>query len=213
MPLVPFGTVVQAPEVVVAVIVIVAAVVRAAQRAVRRWRVTRIAAQLPGLMPTLCDVPDAIHFRSVLVDCGQFLSLWLHAKGPGAKISKFWSPEWRSSLCSAVVGGQWTQARRAAVPDWGIEDARCQLCRGEVGTLEHRFRCPATLPEGGWPAPGPKAGNILEHLSLDRRKWLQTRGLLLLRAPLERGQAEGCFTWHKPVPVDDPALEEAIWHF
>ena len=134
-----------------------AAVVKAAQGAVRRWRVQRLAAQHSGLLPPSCDLPDFVHFPSVVVDCGQFLSPLLHAKGSGARASSDWSPAWLSSLFSAVVGGQWPQARRAAVPAWGIHDARCQLCLGAVGTLEHRHRCPATVPAGGWPAPAPRA--------------------------------------------------------
>ena len=62
-------------------------------------------------------------------------------------------------LVSATTGGQWTQARKAAVKSWSTTD-RCQLCLHEVGTIQHRFNCRETLPLGGWPRAPRSAGSF-----------------------------------------------------
>ena len=56
-------------------------------------------------------------------------------------------------LGSAMNGGQWSQARKAQVPSFETTSSLCQLCLQEVGTLQHRARCKATLPAEGWPKP------------------------------------------------------------
>ena len=80
-----------------------------------------------------------------------------------------WKPMYRGDLASAACGGQWTQARKAAVTRFGIDDNRCQLCLNSVGTLEHRFCCETTRPEGGWPPPPPAASLALTSLSEQRQ--------------------------------------------
>ena len=104
-------------------------------------------------------------------------------KGAGAKSCSEWSPTWRGDLASTISGGQWTQARKARVSDWGITDSRCQLCMQAVGTLEHRFSCASATPSEGWPGPPKAAIHLLGRLSARRKNLLSTRGLLVLRLP------------------------------
>ena len=79
-----------------------AAIVRAGQRSVRRWRVQRIATELPGLLPSSCDLPDMVHFtESVTVDCGSVLHPFVHGRGQGSRTTVDWSPAWRGDLASA----------------------------------------------------------------------------------------------------------------
>ena len=73
------------------------------------------------------------------------------------------------------------------------EDKSCQLCKETVGTLEHRFHCRATTPEEGWPLPPKKAKLAVETLASNRLRILKTRGLLVLRVPVQRPSQEGNF--------------------
>ena len=82
------------------------------------------------------------------------------------------------------------------MPSWNITDSSCQLCKSAPGTIEHRFDCPATRPPGGWPAPPPEAAELSDGLGAQRRQWLRTRGLLVLRIPAPPDRGEGFFNWH-----------------
>ena len=190
-----------------------AAIVLACQRSVRRWRLARMGEVLPGLIPATCDIPDLAHFRhTVLVDFASILAPFVNARGAGARASDSWSPAWKGALTSAICGGQWPQARRAAVPSWNITDSSCQLCKAAVGTLGHRFECPATRPPEGWPAPPAEAAGVAQSLSSTRRQWLHTRGLLVLRVPSPPDRGEGSFAWHAPPDLTCPLLEDATWY-
>ena len=118
------------------------AVAAACRDTVRRWRLLRIGRALPGLIPDKCDVGDPNQPHSVLVDLYFAAQPFLRGTGIGSRPADDWKPIWRHSLLSAACGGQWPQARKASVPQFGITDPLCQLCHEHLGTIEHRFECP-----------------------------------------------------------------------
>ena len=172
-----------------------AAVANAAKHSVRRWRLNRLVRSMPGLEPKYCDVgspycPEGTLLVDFAAPPGQVL-----CGRASDKKGVDWLPCWRGHLASAISGGQWPQARKAAVPSWGISDKRCQVCYEEVGTLEHRFRCAATRPAGGWPEPPPSASIALSGIGADRKRLLQTRAMLVLRVPRPPLHRAEWFTW------------------
>ena len=188
-----------------------AAIVKAVQQAVRRWRLNRIADLLPGLVPDAPDIqPTYTNQPMRLVDFSHVLAPLVHGRGAAGRVSDDWSPARKGELASACTGGQWTQARRAQVPAWNIDDNRCQLCLQATGTLEHRLRCATTTPEGGWPQPPPKARLALQKLSANRLRLLQTRALLVLKVPIMRPKLEGDLEWLLEPDFNDPIMDEAM---
>ena len=119
-----------------------------------------------------------------------------------------WKDTWRGHLASAASGGQWPQARKAAAR-FGIQDKNCQLCKLEVGTLEHRFYCSATRPANGWPEPPQGALLALERLNPIRRRLLQTRALLVLRVPRPPILRTEWFRWLVAPP---DCIEYCTWY-
>jgi len=106
-----------------------AALVAAGRESVRRWRLLRAGEAIPGLILASCDVGDPWPSGgTILCDFSMLLAPFLNAAGSGAATCENWCPQWRGDLASAISGGQWPQTRKAAVPNWGIEDSRCQLC-------------------------------------------------------------------------------------
>jgi hypothetical protein len=188
------------------------AIATACRDSVRRWRVTRIGALLPGLIPESCDIGAPVcPGGTVLVDFASVSGPLTKGTGAAARKTDTWDPAWRHSLVSAASGGQWPQARKAAVAKWNISDANCQLCMAQIGTLEHRFECAATMPEAGWPTVPPAAALAMGRLSAARKAYLRTRGLLVLRLPAPPVEADGRFTWLvEPPPF---AETELCWHF
>ena len=160
-----------------------------------------MASAMPGLLPQHCDVgAPSCPEGTILIDCADALGQLLQGKR-GRKEGDGWNPKWRGHLASAVSGGQWPQTRKAAVPRWHIVDKNCQLCHQEVGTLEHRFRCPKTCPPEGWPEPPEQASLALDRLLRDRRRLLQTRAMLVLRVPRPPLERSEWFTWYLEPPV------------
>ena len=186
-----------------------AAIAVAVRQSVRRWRLSKLYQALPALVPQFCDVgapecPDG----TIVVDFAAALGQVMSSRNPGI-LGAGWTAKWRGDLASAVSGGQWPQARRAAVPAWGIHVSNCQLCNQETGTLEHRFRCRATRPAEGWPASPKQAALILERISQERQRLLQTRALLTLRLPKPLNMSTEWFKWYVEPP---DALDDAIWY-
>ena len=179
------------------------AISAACRDSVRRWRIRRVGIAVPGLIPDACDVgaPES-ETGTVLVDFSHVLTPLTTARGSGAHRTALWDPQWSSSLVSAIVNGQWSQVRKAAVPDWLIDDKSCQLCHAATGTLEHRFGCIATLPKEGWPSPPQDACNLLSRISEQRKRILATRGLPVLRLPAPLPQGDGSFEWIVEPPTD-----------
>ena len=140
--------------------IVIAAECRAS---VRRWRLRQANDVLPGLIPPTPDAGPAVpsaadRFVTALSSTGSLLKGRACKKIAGM-VSSLWHPRAKGDLASAIVGGQWTQARNAAVADWNITDSRCQLCLQATGTIEHRFECSSTRPVGGWPQP-PVAADL-----------------------------------------------------
>ena len=188
------------------------AIAAACKESVRRWRLSRIGDLLPGLIPQQCDVGSPqCDTGTVLVYFAHVLGPLISGKGAGARTSDHWRPLWRGDLLSAISGGQWTQARKASVPAWGIDDSSCQLCRAATGTLEHRFECKATEPPEGWPQPPPAATHLLRRLSAQRKQLLATRGLLVLRLPAPPPDEDGYFQWD--LEPDYVNLHDTCWYF
>ena len=191
-------------------------VVQAARRSVRRWRLHGIAEVFPALVPVQPDLfvrtdrtgtPPAAR-TEVILDFPEAVDALLSSRSEtGKKVFDAWEPKCKGDLRSAISGGQWSQARLAAVRKW-TDTSLCQLCHQTVGTLMHRHSCPATRPADGWQQPQPQAAKIRAGLSSDRRQLLTTRGLFVLKASLPCAPAGGTFTWLVPVPseVDEADL-------
>ena len=193
------------------------AVANLVKDSVRRWRWKQVADILPGLVPSSTDSGSgAATQRDTIIGCFASIGRLLKGK-PSPKLAgevgKLWQPKFKGDLHSALVGGQWSQVRKAAVPEYQIEDKRCQLCLNELGTLQHRFSCSKTRPTEGWPAP-PKAAQKALHLLGPRRKEiLQHRGLAAIRLPPREFDQEGRFQWLLPVDPNDQRLTTATWYF
>jgi hypothetical protein len=117
-----------------------------AKHAVRRRRWAEADKLLPGLLPVDIDVgdPHPSKHRTLLVPCTAAISTLIkgHACPKSAgDVQTLWKTKYRGDLASAACCGQWAQARKASVPTFGIDDARCQLCLSAVGTLEHGVHC------------------------------------------------------------------------
>ena len=178
-----------------------AALKKAVAASVRRWRFARIAADLPGLIPEHTDVGHGAHESTIVVDIAAPVVTSLTKGKPKAlKELESWNGGCRAALASAMSGGQWSQARKAQVPAWKILDNTCQLCKQEVGTIEHRFACSATMPPGDWPPPPKGAEHALSRISERRRKILQLNGVLALKLPKPSNSPEGWFEWLSPPP-------------
>ena len=109
-----------------------------------------------------------------------------------------------------MSGGQWTQARKAAVRAWGIEDNTCQLCHQEAGTLDHRFVCQQTRPSEGWHPPPQAAELARARIGEERLRILQIRGLLVMRLPAPPRFRQECFVWLREPVFED--LEGSTWY-
>ena len=163
---------------------------------------------MPRLQPESCDLEASGEAQSsLLVDFAGPLQGLLHGRTQKVASVPQWRPSMKGDLASAISGGQWTQARRAAVPKWQISDVRCQLCHSAPGTLEHRHECPRTEPPEGWPPDPPKAGLALRTVGQVRADALRTRGLLIMQLPSPQYSAVGWFRWMvAPGPDSDERL-------
>jgi hypothetical protein len=142
---------------------------------------------------------------TILVDFAATVGSLMRSRVATSSESHSWSPRWRGYLASAMSGGQWSQARKASVPAWGIDDPNCQLCHAAPGTVEHRFVCRASCPEGGWQKAPKEAELVRGRIGSERLRLLQTRGLLVLRLPAPPRLRQEWFQW----TVSPPDSEEA----
>ena len=186
------------------------------RESVRRWRLRLASQELPGLIPPAPDVGHCApspHDRLVtaLSGIGSLLKGKPCKRIAGA-ICELWQARSKGDLASAIAGGQWSQARKAQVQDWGITDSRCQLCLKETGTIEHRFSCIELMPSGGWPKPPPAATPTILVLGDRRRRILRTRALAVLRLPPTEQHQTGEFRWLKQPDGNDPELDGAVWY-
>ena len=89
------------------------AIASACRDSVRRWRLERIGAHLPGLIPIGCDVGAAdCSEGTILLDLTVCTHPLICGKGIGARKTEDWDPAWSHSLLSATVGGKCTQVPR-----------------------------------------------------------------------------------------------------
>ena len=179
------------------------AVERAAQASVRRWRFARIAAQQVFLVPAQADAVDpaaAEGQEPTVVDCTSAIAPLLLGRKTCSPTVTAWLPQSAAWLVSAYVGGQWTQARRAAVPAWH-SDPRCALCQAAIGTLLHRRTCPSIVPHGGWPTVNGDAQTFIDRLEPARRTLLQTRAQLALKVVVQPPPPTQPLTWIGPPPA------------
>ena len=88
-------------------------------------------------------------------------------------------------------------------------DSQCQLCRAAVGTEEHRHRCDATAPSGGW-CTHPIPYDVARLLTVSQQRALTTRAILAL--PLQPPPTLSIPTveWVTEPPSNPP--DDATWY-
>ena len=167
---------------------------------------------MPGLLPTHPDFCVQVQgpARTVIIDFADLISRVLSNKAKFAKNGDdvSWAPQMAGHLISAISAGQWPQVRLAATRKW-TDTTLCQLCMKETGTLLHRHCCSATKPANGWPQPPKEALAVADAVGSIRKKWLTTRGILLLKLQLPLITAEESFRWMLRPPDDTPL--DATW--
>jgi len=211
-----------------------AAVAAAAKASVRRWQLYQVVRCYPDMLPDEDDVvgsalpedrlqlnefygrPDYAKLNDLsarlpqsVIDLGPVLGRLIHGKRIGARAVAGWTPACRPWLLSLVSGGQWPQARVAQAAG-GDTSSLCQLCHEHTGTLEHRHCCQATLPDGGWPCMDAQARAFTDRLKPARRRLMESQGLLLVKARVERQRPAGWFRWLKEPDGDVPS--SATWY-
>ena len=172
-------------------------IAQAARRVVRRWRLAGLGQLLPALIPAKPDIvvrgdrsgQTPAGWQEHVLDFADVLGGLLGSRGSKAGQRAFapWDSKFRADLRSAATGGQWPQARLAAVPGW-TDTSLCQLCKQAKGTLQHRHTCGATMPPGGWPLPAAQATGIRDRLDSGRQLLLQTRGLHVCKISAPRAR-------------------------
>jgi hypothetical protein len=198
-------------------------IARAAQEAVRRWRLDVISKAFPQLVPEDPDLVDVkadgicdAQERSAggptipldVVDFSDVIGKLVNGRTSTAKEFDEWRPQHAASLTSAFVGGQWPQTRLVGTRKW-TDDLRCQLCLGADGTLLHRHDCPATVPSTGWQQPSAEAETILAALGERRRFLLIARGLFVMRVQVPKPPCDETFQWLVEPPENK--LSGARW--
>jgi len=191
----------------------------AMKESVRRWRIAKILVKYPTCAPSVPDYADPRLEDQWVINDGLLPHGIVDLIGPigrlakgsrrGAKSFEPWEPKHAPSLISAFTGGQWCQGRVASTKAW-TDDARCQLCLSENGTLHHRRFCSATMPTGGWPTPVGPAQAGMAMLSTCRSNIALNRGLIFPRIMIRPAQVEHSFQWLIPPPEDTPF--KARWY-
>jgi hypothetical protein len=184
---------------------------KAVEASVARWRNRAIDRQLPGLLPTRSDVKDTQYVGSyTLIDLSHITARMASGKMVQVKEVPEWKPEYAGHLRSAATGAQWTQTRRYMVPAFCVSDKRCQLCFGEDGTSAHRWRCPATIPDGGWTPLPPRAAGVEQSIGPRRTQLLNEHGLLTVAVPKKPWRKYDTFQWISEPP--DQCRGDLVWY-
>ena len=170
---------------------------------VRRMRHREVAKLHPALVPARPDTGASnAGEQDVVIEFSGILGPMASGKVASVKGVPEFSRKHASALLSASAGGQWPQAKKAAVKKWGITDDLCQLCREAKGTLEHRLVCRCNTPVGGW-SQRPAAADLAAHtIGEARLKVLRTTGLLALKVPGLGSRRYDTFQWGLE-PSDD----------
>ena len=187
-----------------------AAVKKAVKQSARRWRMQKLAAEVPGLVPNCSDVGAVRIKDTVVIDCTATAISSLAKNRSERKEAPSWQAKFRASLTSALCGGQWTQARKASVPKWDVKDPNCQLCHQERGTLKHRFNCPKTMPQNGWPGVPTETKEGIETIGEKRAEILKLQGLACVRVPASKRYPNGHFRWLSEPP--DTSRTDVTWY-
>ncbi len=191
-------------------------IVQAVRRAVRRWRLQRVHALFPSLVPARphieLSIGDGQHLHApmleVVLDFSDVVGNLLSHRVSKCKTFDDWEPKYKADLRSAATGGQWPQARVASVRAWA-QDSDCQLCHAATGTLAHRLLCPAIKPHGGWPGAPLECNKVVQLLGHDRHEILKTRGLFAMKVRVPGRPQGGTFSWIWPMPLQPP--DDLIW--
>ena len=182
-----------------------AAIAASVRRSVRRWRLARIVAHCPPLLPERADSGIAENrqfYRGAgaparlpadAIDLSRAVGRLLR-KRTQSDICKHWETKHKPYLVSAMCNGQWPQTRLAGTRNW-TDDGQCQLCRSAMGTLWHRTCCPATTPADGWQQPDGPAGRFIGRIHETRLRVLYTRGLLIARVSTPPKPAGDSLRW------------------
>ena len=141
-----------------------AAVMDACKRSVRRWRLQKLGQALPGLIPQDTDNFRASQEGSILIDCSGQAANLIKGKGISRDVD-FWRSQLSPYLLSAMAAGQWTQARRASVPSFGITDSKCRLCMQHTGA---QVRMPGHSP-CAWMASSSSQHTACHHQPVGRQ--------------------------------------------
>ena len=174
------------------------ALVAAMNRTVRRGRFSKVAALHHGLLPSTPDVgSDTLGKQGFIVEFASTLAPVANGKTDCVASAPEFARKHASALLSAAAGGQWPQARKAAVPRWQIQDDQCQLCHAATGTLGHRLECPKITPAGGWSQIPDKARLAADTIGADRLQTLRTSGLMALKLPARASRKVDTMQWGK----------------
>ena len=141
--------------------------------------------------------------RDVL-DISRNIRLTKQGRTAACKSCSDWSSVHASMLASAISGGQWPQARLASAKPLTILDDQCQLCHAAVGTLAHRYECPATRPHGGWLQPDRNAEQVIAALPDQQQLILITRGMMYCKIPIPLRSKDASLRWRLPLPEEVP---------
>ena len=92
------------------------------------------------------------------------------------KLHEAWKSDCAPALRSAASNGQWPQVRlfRAGM----VNDKLCKICGTHDGTLEHRHVCSTTANMRHGCPPDIAADRLVNGLSSDAKRILQTRGFM-----------------------------------
>ena len=173
-----------------------AAITAAVHRSVRRWRFNRILGILPSMVPEGHGGQGTI-----TIDCTPAISTIISGRCPKPRECQAWKPQCSRYLVSAISGGQWPQARKAAVSSWQITDVRCQLCFAECGTLEHRHVCPTIRHHTDGSLDAPSGHTTVFPMPLTARESvMRTRGLLAATVQTSEPTSEW-FRWIRTPPT------------
>ena len=207
-----------------------AAIVGIVKDSVRRWQFRKVAANVAGALPDTPDAPLAgrgnvrdsmlspyappAHLGPAplpqsIIGITAPLGKLLHGRKAHSRLVPGFEAAHRPWLRSAVVGGQWPQVRVAKLASEDI-DLRCQLCFKSAGTLQHRFRCQAVVPQGGWPTAPANVDRFISKLSQPRRLALQNRGVLALQLSMPIPSDDGWLRWLMGSP--DKLPHDARWY-
>ena len=207
-----------------------AAVVEVVKNSVRRWQFRKVAANVAGTLPDESDAvlggggalrnPMLGHYAppahlgpaplpQSVIGISAPLGKLLHGRKARSRLVPGYEVAHRPWLRSAIVGGQWPQVRVTKLAHEDIDD-RCQLCFEAVGTLQHRFRCQAVVPQEGWPVAPANVDRFISRLSRPRRLALQNRGLLALQVPIPVPAEDGWTRWLMGAP--DQLPHDARWY-